>query len=286
MKQAASAACFVMRRRDEHGFVLPLVLWICALLALIAASVLQSSRISAILAHNRVERAQARAAADAGVAWGIVGMLGASPDGVWPRDGRARTMRFAGAEVAVSIQDALGLIDVNAAPVGLLTRLFRSNGVPLQDSNAAATAILRWREPPGFPARPIAAPEELALVPGLPGPLLDRVLPFLTVRNGTAAIDPVSAPPSVLRAVPDIPESLLTSLIRARGEAAAPAGTLPLINDPDQQGPPTHRFATIRADAVGASGVRFIRETEIELNPDGEQTWRVLSWRQGRAGSN
>ena len=280
---AIPRACRVTSAGHARGFVLPLVLWLCALIALDASTLLRTSRITSFLVHRRADSGQAEASADAGIAMAIVGILNASSGDIWPSDGRIRTVQFGGARVSISAQDSLGLLDVNAAPAEVLDNLFRAAGVSSGESLAAAAAIVRWRGPPGQPERRLSSLDELASVPGVPADLFQRVRRFITVRNGTAAVDPVTAPGAVLRSVPGIPGWMLETFLNARARASVLAGTLPLLNDPETRGAPPRRYAVIRADAVTASGARFIREAEVELRPAGGQSYHILTWRRGPA---
>jgi general secretion pathway protein K len=72
-----------MRRDDARGFALILVLWIAALLAVIAASLVSSGRTEARLARNLVENAKAEALADGAVQRTVMGLLALDPDQAW-----------------------------------------------------------------------------------------------------------------------------------------------------------------------------------------------------------
>jgi general secretion pathway protein K len=260
------------------------VLWFCALLALTAGRFLNASRTDALLVRQRTDLARARAAADAGVTLALIGLAGAAPDGPWRFDGSTRTVRFGDAAVVVAIQDELGLIDVNSVSAEVLAGLFRATGASAPDSLAAAEAIVRWRDPSIGPRRQAATPDDLIRLPGVPRRLMERAAAFLTVRSGAAGIDPVTAPLTVLRSVPDTPQWLADTMNAARSEATVLPGTLPLLNDPGGLGPPPHRFAIVRAEGRIASGARFVREAEVELRPDAESAYRILSWRQAPGG--
>ena len=280
----ARATCIFVSSVGESGFALPLVLWFCALLALSAGGFLTSTRTDMLLVRQRTDLARARAAADAGVTLALIGVTGAAPDGAWRFDGSPRAAQLDDATVLISVQDELGLIDVNTTSAEVLADLFHASGGSTPESAAAAAAIIRWRDPPGGPRRRVADADDLVRLPGVPRRLMEGATRFLTVRNGTTGIDPVTAPLAVLRAIPNTPQWLADKMIAARSEATVLAGTLPLLNDPDGLGPPPHRFAVIRAEGRIVSGARFVREAEVELRPDNETAYRILSWRQAPPG--
>ena len=168
---------------------------------------------------------------------------------------------------------------MNKATLEGLAGVFAAAGRP--DAAAeAASAIVRARQGHSF-----AELEDPAWIGGLDPAVLRQAQPYLTVRNGTAAIDPVTAPAPVLRSLPGMTDWEVARLVASRAKADVRPGSLPLLNDPDMQGPPPHRFAVIRAEALTGSGVRFVREAEVELRPDGETAYRVLSWRDTPAWS-
>ncbi len=151
-------------------------------------------------------------------------------------------------------------------------------------ADGLAAAIVQGREAAQRAGRPIEQVEDLLDLPGIDRRLLQRALPFLTARNGTAAIDPVTAPGPVLRSLPGMASWEVDRLVGARGQATVLPGTIPLLNDADGQGPPMHRFVRIRSEGVVAAGTRAVREVEVELRPDAQTAFRVLSWSDGSDG--
>ncbi len=254
---------------------MPLVAWVCALLALLAASFIHTSRSAALLAHQRAERAGAQAAADAGVAIALLGVLGVAPDGTWPQDGRRMVRHFGRESVTIAVQDELGLIDVNVATADTIAQLFRNVGTSREASLAAARAITLWRN-----GHRLSEVEQLAQVPGVPSDLVARVAPYLTTRTGTEAVDPVTAPSLVLASLPGLAASTVATLVITRAVATVLPGTLPLLNDVSLQGVPLHHYDRIRVDAQTGAGVLFRREVEVELHPDAAHAYHVLTWRQ------
>ncbi|MGH8491456.1 MAG: general secretion pathway protein GspK, partial [Gammaproteobacteria bacterium] len=129
-----------------QGFALVIVLWVVALLSIVAASLAFSMRTETTLAHDLVAQAQARALAEAGVYRGILELY--NPDRLrrWRGDGSPHRIRLWGAPVTVSLQDEAGKIDLNSAQRDLLGTLLRASGIDDERRDALLDAIEDWRD--------------------------------------------------------------------------------------------------------------------------------------------
>ena len=74
-----ASAMRAMTSARRRGIALILVLWIAGLLAVIAASLVSSSRTEARLARNLIENAKAEALADGAVHRAVLGLLELDP---------------------------------------------------------------------------------------------------------------------------------------------------------------------------------------------------------------
>jgi general secretion pathway protein K len=202
--------------------VLVVVLWLVALLSVIAASMAFSTRTETTLAQDLRDTAQARALAEAGVSRGILELL--NPDRLWRwrADGTVHALRFGGGTVQVALQDEGGKIDLNTAQRPLLDALLKAYGVEDADDRARLLdAIEDWRDP-GSEMRLNGAEDadyeaagraygakdgvfntvdELQQVLGFTPRLFKRIKPALTVHSRQPGVDVRVAPPSVLRAI-------------------------------------------------------------------------------------
>jgi hypothetical protein len=70
-------------RYEERGMALLLVIWVLALLSLLAAGLTVAARSEAVLVRNREQSAQAQAIAEAGVSLAILGLLEIDPAAQW-----------------------------------------------------------------------------------------------------------------------------------------------------------------------------------------------------------
>ncbi len=153
----ASQAGGVTRFHDapggRRGLALIAVLWVLALLSLVAASFTRTTRTEVNLARNLMASAEAEALADAGAYLAILALLDPDPAKRPRADGTAYRLAFAGAEITVSVQDEAGRIDLNAAPDALVQGLLLSaeiegpNGKPRSSPGNELTVSIRdrWR---------------------------------------------------------------------------------------------------------------------------------------------
>ena len=200
------------------------VLWIVGLLALMAAGIGSSGRVSSQLAFNAIEHVKAKALADAGINRAIFQL----------RQGDVLRSRFvdglAGFSfvteeglVAVQIRDEDGKIDLNFAPPELLRGLMVQAG--LEEGEAAETMAARivdYRDEDQTPLplgaedeayeaaglagraadRPFRQVDELISVLGMTETLYARLRPYVTVFAVSEGFDPLRASDAALRALP------------------------------------------------------------------------------------
>ena len=131
----------------KNGMVLVIVLWIMTLLAVMAGGFAYSMRIETRLATGTVERAQARALAEAGMAYALAWQLDPEAQKQWPANGDWRAWSFGGGRLRIQVVDAGGLVNLNTANSELLKALLAAAGVDPQDQDRLADAIQDWRDP-------------------------------------------------------------------------------------------------------------------------------------------
>ena len=239
--RAASGPTPGMRSsRGERGLALLAVLWLVTLLSVVAASFGATSRTETQLARNAVEKARAEALADAGVYRAILALLEPDPERQWRADGTVYPIRFGAGEVGVAIQDEAGRIDLNVAADELLHGLFLYAGLDGPGADALLDALADFRDPddlrspngaedPDYRAAgqpygakdgPLEAVEELQQVLGMTPELYRRIAPLVTVYSWQDGIDPVTAPPEVLLALPGIDVARVEAILAARAGAS------------------------------------------------------------------
>ncbi len=287
-----------MHRRRERGFALLLVIWVLAILSVLAAGFAASTRSETRLTRNLLEAARARALAEAGVARATDALLQADPRVRWRADGTAYPMAFAGGAIRIRIQDEDGKIDLNLSPPELLAGLCAElaiaddtcaalvDGVVARRRAAAppAPAGFRFNPPAAAPDRQNAAfttIEELRQIPEVDAATFARLRPFITVYGQNGRIDPAVAPREVLLAIPGVDPGAVERLLSTRGAAGTAFGPPPTLPGAEAYlAPGQLQAATIIAAARSPGGAAFTRRSVIELTGQPLAPVQVLEWRQ------
>jgi general secretion pathway protein K len=290
----------------ERGFALLLVVWVLAILAVLAAGFAASTRSETRLAHNLVETARARALAEAGVAEAMAGVLDPNPLTQWPADGRVRDVIFGGGVIRLRLQDEGGKIDVNSMPLDLLAGLCAELGIDSGVKAALIDAVTARRAAvpgPGNGAPIRVGPganlnlnsvvkrdpqsvafgtvDELRQIPGLDRASFERLRPFLTVYSQSPVINPNTASREVLLAVPRLDPHQVDQFLAARASAAATGAPPPFLTGGEGfVGAVGLRAVTVIAEATTLTGASFARRMVVGLTNVPLSPVQVLEWRQ------
>lgn len=293
-----------------RGLALVSVLWIVALLAVLAVGILHTGRTDTQLARNLVEAAQAEALADGAIEVALAELTSPPSAGGWRRDGATYGWRVNGGEVRVRVTEEAGKIDLNAAPAELLTALLQAAGMERGEAGRLAAAIVDFRDedqlpgpggaedpdyrragaPRGARDAPFFVVDELQQVLGMSPALYRRIAPALTVYTGRPFPLGGSVPPLVREAM----------LIE---EADADPDLLPMVEQPPSFDLEVHSSTPtllgdvsaemedsfgeeapvlIRAEARLSGGARFVREAiAVPVAEAPAAPYVILEWRQG-----
>jgi general secretion pathway protein K len=283
-----SSASASAREGRERGIALLVVIWVLALLAVLIIGFSGDARTELLVARNHYESANARGIADAGVSLAIFGILDPAPEAQWPADGRLREVSYADGTIRIRIQDEGGKIDLNAAAPELLAGLLSSaGGLSPGDAGGLAQAIDQYRQAQQQADAPTARRgtlrtmvrrqanafrviEDLRLVAGVTREIYDRIAPFVTVYSGVGDIDPLTAPPEVLRSLPGVNAGEVEAFLAARAQQGPIPGQLPPLSGP-VGGSLAHRVlqnATILSEGKTANGTTFTRAAVVSLSAD------------------
>ncbi len=228
-----------MRKRssnqsDERGIALVMVIWVLALLSLMAAGFVAEARVELRRAGNLRGHAEAEALAEAGIHIAVAKVIaeqGSTHPQRW-------TERLAGGSVTLTLVDERGKIDLNEAESALLASLFESQGLSSSDASALAAAVADFRdadhasEPVGaedaaYPAQSggakdarFEAIDELLQVKGMTPALYARIAQLVTVYSAMPGVDPLAAEPAVLAAIPHIDRAELARFLALRARLA------------------------------------------------------------------
>jgi general secretion pathway protein K len=290
------------RSSAQQGFALLVVIWVLALLAVLATGFSAATRSEVRQANNLLENARARTTADSGVALAIVGFLDQNPATQWATDGAKRTIAFEGGTVTVSIQDEAGKVNLNAAPVELIDGLLAILGFDSDVRTLFIGAILDRRKesattsPNGWGrglgdgndrSSPTSVSfrtlDEVRALTGISRKAYDRIVPFVTVFSQTARINPLTAPREVLLALPGVKSGEVDAILAARtalaeGRTSVP---MPLLTGVERfAGRTTLKAVSITATARTKSGAVFARRTVTLLSGSPDHPYETLEWRQ------
>ena len=290
------------RHGRDRGFIIVAVLWIVLALATLAsiyaAYVVRTA--DAVGSSDRRVRAQALFTAAIEL---TAYQLTASDADKRPPAGQFN-FRMGRATVLVEFGSEAGRIDLNAAPKPLLTSLFVMLGGRPADAEGYADHVIAWRgaataqsgggdteaeayRTAGLNYAPRRAPfqdvGELWLVLGLPPALIERALPYVTVFSGAAQVNVLAAPPVVLAALPGItPEQVNAVLAARRSVQDAQAAQVVLASLGTARENATVEVGRSVRVSVGLrfdDGSRAAADIVILLSDDGEEPYRILSWR-------
>ncbi len=305
-----------MRRRAdrrERGFALLLVIWVVAILSVLAAGFAVATRSKSRLARNLLEAAEARALAEAGVARAGLALLETDPRRHWRGDGTPYELTLDGGTARIRIEDEAGKIDLNLAPPELLSGLC----LELRIDGATCAALVdgvteRRRAVAPAPGQPLqlgaprfqagqvfsvgtqsvtqlqtaafGAVDELSQLPGITPETVERLRPFVTVFSQSPRIDPSVAPREVLLAIPGASPREVEQLLEARDALKLNplVGTaLPTLSGVDNYVASGQlHITTILATGITERGASFTRRAIVALTGVANHPLQTLEWRQ------
>jgi len=287
------------QRSAEDGFVLIAALWMLAALALLVVVVSQQLGSSARLLRLEDEVVEADALISAGIELSAYRLL-SSKEEERPRQGDFR-LTLGGNDIAVSFTSEAARIDLNTAPKEMLENLFVTAGAERDAAQEYAERVAAWRSKASDAAKaqaeearyaaaglkrvprlaPFAHVGELALVLGIPASLIERVLPLVTVFNGSPGIDPAIAAPEVVASLPGMTPLILKDFLSTRATSAQDADALAKILGPAAKDAAKGKSKAYRLRIVvsPAGGLRHAA-TAVIIPGEGEEPYRLLA-RQG-----
>ncbi len=288
----------------QTGAALILVLWVSALLAVLAGAFAISARTENLQARYLFESARARAIAEAGLAWAVVQAREVDPETRWIADGRAYEVEFEGATIELRLHDETGKIDINFADQQLLMSLFQqAGGLDQQDAERLAAAVIDWRdaddlltpggaegpeyEALGLPYGPKDGPfdtvDELQQVAGMDYSLFKKLEPAITVYSSRPTPNPAFAPAEALAALPGMTSDLAQQFVEQRLQVTQPGVPLPSLPDgsvPVAEGGGLTYTIESRATMPNRSQATVI----VTIRMGGTmllRPYRVVRWRDG-----
>lgn len=298
------------RATEQRGIALVAVLWLLLVLSIIAAGTLRNTLTETDLVRNGLEASKARVVADAAVQRAILALTASELEPGWPRDGTPVVWSFRGWDVRISVQDEAGKIDLNHAPPRLLRGLFLAAGLEETPATALADAVVDYRDandlrrlngaedadyrqagyPRGAKDAPFERIGELRRVFGMSRAIFERVEPAVTVYTNRATIDPQTAPRLALLAVPGSDLIAVDRYIVRRARLSVNNGisnrTLapPIAANGFFSSDGNSNVFMIRAEALRASGARFVRSAVVRLTSLAGTPFKLERWKQDLQG--
>lgn len=186
-----------MRRK---GLVLVAVLWLVAALGVVASGMMQAVKSEAFVTGRIRDSVTASALGEAAIQ---IALQAIAASGKPPVAMLQEPVSYAGLSIPVRVAPLTGYIDINKAPVELLTQMLQTaGGRPQQQASQLANAMVEMRSLPGpsGKAAMFEAPEDLMRVPGFDYPLYAAVARLVTTDSrGAGRVNPLAAQPQVLR---------------------------------------------------------------------------------------
>ncbi|CCE03141.1 putative General secretion pathway protein K, GspK [Bradyrhizobium sp. STM 3809] len=283
-------------RAARDGFILIAALWMLAALAALVVIVSQQLGSSARLLRLEDEAVEADALISAGIELSAYRLLSAKEEDR-PKQGSLHVM-LGGNDIAVTYVSEAARIDLNTASKEMLENLFVAVGAERDAAAEYAERVVAWRSKPADAAKamaeearyaaaglkrvprlaPFAHVGELGLVLGLPAPLVERVLPLVTVFNGSPGIDPTIAPTEVVAALPGMTPLILKDFLNSRTSSPQDADGLAKMLGPAAKDAAKGRSKAVRLRIVvcPAGGLQHAA-TAVIVPGGGEQPYRLLA---------
>lgn len=286
---------------DARGFIVVAVLWILAALSALVLIYLTYVTNTAVVVAAGTDRVQGEALITAGVELAAF-QLSHARDAARPTSGTFAARVGAG-RVAVTFRSEAARVDLNAAPKGLLAGLIIGLGADPSDAAVYAERIMAWRTPTeagdddpensfyrtsGAPYLPRHAPfpqaEELWLVRGIPPPVVEKMLPFVTVFSNLASVNVLDAAPQVLAALPGMTPGSLQEVLALRADPTTDPRAVRAAAGGEGATLDGSRAYRLAVQATSGTGIRSAADVVILLLDGGSEAYRVLSWRNAADG--
>src|SRR3954451_9715885 len=288
--------------RNARGFIVVAVLWILAALSALVLIYLSFVTNTAVIVAASTDRVQSDALVTAGVELAAYQLTAVRQDGR-PSSGTFNA-RMGAARISVTFRSEAARIDLNSGSKGLLAGLIIGLGGTPANAADYADRILAWRSPAkagdddpetssyrtaGIAYAPRHAPfpsaEELWLVRGIPPFVVERMLPFVTAFSNMASVNVADAAPQVLAALPGMSPERLQTVLAQRADPRLDPRALPGIAGGGAATLETSLAYRVTVATTSEGGRRSAAEAVILLLDEGDEPYRVLSWRNAADGS-
>ena len=264
-------------RYRQRGMALVIVLWLVALMSVIATGHSRNAHTEVRLATRQLESAKARATAQAAYSLTVLELLSSTSLENRPNFGTPYDMRLNDRDILITVRPIAALLDINSASEMLLRSLFVSAGTDEATASSIAAAVVDWRDSDdlthlngaedghyysaglAWSARDdrFVSIDELRYVLGMTPTLFRKVAPSLTVHSDGANIDLASAPSILIQAI-------------------SGSDFVTQIDTSNTSGPGTYK---ISISVAGQDSVNVAIEVVVQLSGSSEGPATILDWR-------
>jgi general secretion pathway protein K len=288
--------------RNRRGFIVVAVLWILAALSALVLIYLSFVTNTAVVVAASTDRVQSDALVTAGVELAAYQLTAVRQEGR-PSSGTFNA-RMGAARISVTFRSEAARIDLNAGSKGLLTGLMIGLGSTPANAADYADRIAAWRtakdagedDPETSSYRtaglayaprhaPFPAAEELWLVRGIPPVVVERMLPFVTAFSNMASINIADAAPQVVAALPGMTPERVQAVLSQRADPSFDPRALPGLVGGEGASLEVSRAFRMNVVIDFDSGRRSAAEVVILLLEEGDEPYRILSWRNASDGA-
>lgn len=289
------------KQSRDAGYATIAALVFIAILAAASASVLAAARPSFGLARLGAQEAVADALLDGGLAFAGYFLFIRRTD---PAALDTAEIGIGEGRVRIEVRDEAARIDLNAADATLLAGLYVAVGGRSMRPETFAARVIDWRDEDTDPLPdgaelpqyglagaayvpldgPFRSTAELAYVLGVTRDDVERLAPFVTVFNPQGGIDPLTAPATVLAALPDLTQADAARLLHARNAGAKNrAALLAALSSPSGHftGEPSGTYRVLIEAVLPGNFTRQI-EAVLAGPRDPSQDYAVLYWARRR----
>jgi general secretion pathway protein K len=279
-----------------------LVLWVIALLTVMALGLTTTQRTESALTQNQLDGARFRALAEAAINLTVLNLMSTPIEAVPAEevivpDGMAHRFQFDGDWIEVTVYNESSRIDLNQATGEQLAALIDvvqpDTGNDASARDRVVDAILDWRDaddltqlngaedsdyakagmPYGARDDLFKSVEELRQVLGITSDLYERLAPHLSVDNNGGEVDAQFASAVVLAVLQGINLEDAQRIVDERDDPAVPGAQQARMMN---RGGPRYRIRVSMPSDAGAPGRTL--ETLIELGsgatPEFDVRWR------------
>jgi general secretion pathway protein K len=291
-----------MRRDGQTGVALVVVLWVIALLSVIASVFAKSTRIETQLARNQLDMAQVRALSQAGIERAAYELLQPNTDPLrWRANGSTLSWTVDQATIEIRAVDETARVDLNRGNTEMIKGLLKTQG-GLDDIEAQEVMdkIQDWRDADdlkrlngaeiddyksaglknGPGNRDFLTVLELSQVLTVTPELYQKLAPHFTVYSKQQGINPATASRAVLLAIPGMTPEVVEQFIETRRLALQAGQQVPALPRSGAVFANAGNIIRVQALVKLAGGLQHGREAVLHIQPsDPKKRHSILTWR-------